>query len=549
MSATRLTGCALALMALGGGLARAQTPPVQTPPAPTPLAARIDQEIHKGLHGHASAPRAGDAEFLRRAYLDLTGIVPSAAEARAFLDDKSADKRARLIDRLLAGDGYARHMSQQLDVLLLDRRNDKHVKRTEWTSFLRAALAANQPYDQLVRDILSADGQDPKTRAAAAFYLNREGEPHQLTKDISRLFLGMNLGCAQCHDHPLVDAYKQDFYYGLYAFLNRSYLFTDKASKRAVFAEKGDGDVTFQSVFVPKVTKTSGPRLPEGKEIKEPKFDKGQEYTAAVKQGERGIPKFSRRAQLAAALTGPDNPRFARATANRLWSFVFGRGIVQPIEYDHPANPPSHAELLDLLAKELAARKYDVKSFLKELMLSEAYQRSSEPPAAAKDIDPAKFAVAALRPLSPEQLGWSVLQATGQLDAERGAKASEASLFAKYDGAVGQFVRTFGTTPGEPVSVQDFEATLDQTLFLRNGDLVRGWLTPRPGNLADRLSNLKDAAAFANELYLSVLTRPPAPEEAKDVADYLGRRPADRAAAVQELIWALVTSAEFRFNH
>jgi hypothetical protein len=362
----------------------------------------------------------------------------------------------------------------------------------------------------------------------------------------------MNLGCAQCHDHPLVDAYKQDHYYGIYAFLNRSYLFNDRKAKVSVFAEKGEGDVSFQSVFMAKVTKTSLPRLPEGKDVKEPKFDKGQEYTAPVKKGERGIPKFSRRSQLADAVTGPDNPRFARATANRLWSFLFGRGIVNPVEYDHPANAPSHPELLDLLAKELAARKYDVKSFLKDLMRSQAYQRSSEVPAGAKDVDPAKFAVAELRPLTPEQFGWSVLQATGQLDAERLAtkgKITEKSLDGKYNGPVAQVVRLFGTMPGEPASSQDFEATLDQTLFLRNGDLMRTWLTPRPGSLTDRLNSLKDAAPLAQELYLSVLTRKPSAEEARDVADYLARRSADRPVAVQELVWALVTSAEFRFSH
>src|SRR5438128_3505872 len=189
----------------------------------TPLAQRIDQEILQGLHGTPAALAAGDAEFLRRIYLELTGIIPPAAEARAFLTDPAPDKRSKLIGKLLAGDDYARHMQYTFDVLLLDRRPDKFVNRPDWLEFLRKSFAANTPYDQLVRDILSADGADPKTRAAAAFYLNREGEPNVLTKDISRLFLGMNLQCAQCHDHPLVDAYKQDFYYGIYAFLNRSY--------------------------------------------------------------------------------------------------------------------------------------------------------------------------------------------------------------------------------------------------------------------------------------------------------------------------------------
>src|ERR1051325_2330729 len=228
----------------------------------SPLHQRIDQQIDKNLK-EKSAPRSSDAEFLRRVALHLTGIIPSSEETRAFLADRSADKRRKLVDKLLASEDYALHMANLFDALLMDRRPDKHIKRPEWQEFLRSSFAANKPYDRLVREILSADGTDPKKRAAAKFYLDRDGEPNVLTRDISRLFLGMNLQCAQCHDHPLVDAYKQDHYYGILAFLNRSYVFTDRAAKISFYAEKAEGDVTFQSVFVPKVTKNTPPRLPD----------------------------------------------------------------------------------------------------------------------------------------------------------------------------------------------------------------------------------------------------------------------------------------------
>ncbi|MBI3821609.1 MAG: DUF1549 domain-containing protein, partial [Planctomycetes bacterium] len=168
-----------------------------------PLHQRIDQHIQKGLKD--AAPRSDDAEFLRRLYLNLTGVIPPVEDARAFLADKAPDKRAKLVDRLLASDGYARHMTNLFDVLLMDRRPDKHVKRPEWRDFLQTSFSQNKPYDQFVREILSADGSDPKTRPAAKFFLDRDGEPNVVTKDVSRLFLGMNLHCAQCHDHPLVD--------------------------------------------------------------------------------------------------------------------------------------------------------------------------------------------------------------------------------------------------------------------------------------------------------------------------------------------------------
>lgn len=514
-----------------------------------PLQQRIDQQIQKNLNT-AQLQRSSDAEFLRRIYLNLTGVIPPIDEARAFLADTSGDKRTRLVDKLLASENYAQHMTNLFDALLMDRRADKHVKRPQWEEFLRVSFAANKPYDQLVRDILSADGSDPKARPAARFYLDRDGEPNLLTKDISRLFLGMNLHCAQCHDHPLVDAYKQDHYYGLLAFLNRSYIHTDKGNKISVFAEKAEGDVTFQSVFVPKVTKNTGPRLPEGKVVQEPKFDKGQEYVKSVGKGERGIPKFSRRALLAEQIVGKENPRFARAAVNRFWSFMFGRGIVDPVEYDHPANPPSHPELLDMLAGEFAAGNYDVKALLRGMVLSEAYQRSSET-SAGKTADPKTFSVALLRPLTPEQFAWSLMQATGLIAAEKkamGAKSSDAAVHAKLASQAAPLVNLFAAQPGENAFNRDFEATLDQTLFLANGAVLRGWISPRTGNLVDRLNGQKDLGSVAEDLYLSVLTRLPSAEERKEVADHLLRR-ADRQVALQDLAWALVTSAEFRFSH
>jgi hypothetical protein len=516
----------------------------------TPLHQRIDQQIQKGIKD-AAAPRCDDAEFVRRVYLNLTGIIPPVEETRAFLADKAPDKRVKLVDKLLASDGYSRHMTNLYDVLLMDRRADKHVKRQEWRDFLQTSFATNKPYDQFVREILSADGSDPKTRPAAKFYLDRDGESNVLTKDISRLFLGMNLHCCQCHDHPLVDAYKQDHYYGVQAFLNRGYLYADKAKKMSVYAEKADGDVTFQSVFVPKVTKNTGPRIPDGMEIKEPKFDKGQEYLKPVGKGERGIPKFSRRALLAEQIVGKENPRFPRATANRLWFFIMGRGIVDPVEYDHPANPPSHPELLQMLSDEFAASKFDMKALIRAIVLSEAYQRSSAL-TTAKDADPKTFAVASLKPLTPEQFALSLMQATGLVAAEKkaqGAKVNEAAIYAKLSAQVAPFVALFGAQAGDASFNQEFEATLDQTLFLTNGATLRDWLAARPGSLIDRLNLQKEVGPLAEELYVSVLTRMPTTEERKEVADYLARRHADRLAALQDLAWALLTSAEFRFNH
>ncbi|HWY86324.1 MAG TPA: DUF1553 domain-containing protein, partial [Gemmataceae bacterium] len=333
------------------------------------------------------------------------------------------------------------------------------------------------------------------------------------------------------------------------AFLNRSFVYTGKGSTVAVLAEKGEGDVTFQSVFVPKVIKNTGPRLPDGPVIPEPKFEKGEEYVVAFKPGEKPQPKFSRRAFLSKEITS--DPRFARTAANRLWSLFLGRGIIHPVELDHEANPPSHPELLQALAEDFAARKFDIKWLVREIVSSETYQKSSAPPKQSKEIDPAVFGVYPLRPLTPEQLACSMMQATGMIDAERQAqpKTDEKALLAKLAGNVQTFVNIFGNQPGEPSDAAQFEATLDQTLFLDNGALPRAWLAPRPGNLTHRLGEMKDAAAVAEELYVSVLTRLPTAEERKEVEDFLARHAAGRLAALQDLAWALLASAEFRFNH
>ena len=523
--------------------------------AETPLHERIDQSLaaSKSDFAQRAAPRSSDAEFLRRITLDLTGTIPTADEACAFLKDATPNKRAILIDRLLASPEHARHMATVFDVYLMERRPDKYVPRAQWQEYLRTSFLANKPWDEMAREILSADGVDPAQRPQAKFLLDRDAEPNLLTRDVSRLFLGMNFQCAQCHDHPRIEDYKQHYYYGLIAFFNRTTIYLDKA-KGAMLADKADGEVTYQSVFDPaKVTKSATPRVLDLPAITEPTFEKGQEYTVApAAKGAppvRSVPKFSRRAQLAAQITNADNAAFKRNAANRpCGALMMGRGLVHPLDLDHSANPPSHPELLALLADELAAHKFDLRGFLRELALSEAYQRSSEVPASMKEVNPAEYLVANLKPLSPEQLALSLMQASGLTDAERkalGTKANEATLYAKLAGNVPPIVAKF---TGQPGRAEAFDARLDQALFLANGPLVRGWLVPRDSNLTDRLLKAASPDALCDELYLYVYTRLPSAAERKEVADFLANAK-NRPAAMQELIWALLASAEFRFNH
>ena len=547
-------------------------------PAAEPLYRQIDRAIEAKLCGDLAA-LSTDSEYLRRVYLDLAGMIPTSSDARAFLDDPSPYKRRRLIDRLMASPKYARRMQDVFDVMLMERRDDVHVPAAQWRAFLRWAFAENIPYNRLVDDILSADGTDPKTRGAAKFYLDRLAEPNLLTRDIGRMFLGRDLQCAQCHDHPLVDDYKQVHYYGLYAFLNRTTLF-EGGKNGSVLSEKADGDVTFTSVFKKKVTHRTGPRILDRPAVDEQEGAKGAEYLVAPdkENKNRPIPRYSRRAELAPRLTSGTVPEFNRNIVNRLWAMMMGRGLVHPVDLHHADNPPSHAELLDLLAREFVAMGYDVKAFLRELALTEAYQRSSEPPpgASANDESTATstLSVFPLKPLTPEQLAWSVMQGLGlvsaakaqaverldrndpklraifQTDAKRRAlRASmiEEAVHDQLQSGIVPFVQQFAATAGQPQDAT--EPTVHQALFLSNGSTIQSWLAPSADKLIGRLGAMMDTSSIAEELYLSLYSRRPADDERAEVVRYLTLRGKERVPALQELAWALLASTEFRLNH
>lgn len=356
-----------------------------------PLHQRIDSLLESKATGPLP-PQADDAEFLRRVYLDLVGVIPTVTETRAFLDDKTADKRVKLIDRLLADQRYVRWLSTTLDVLLMERRPDKVVKGLDFQNYLYRAVAENRPYNVLAQEILSADvieNKDAKTTEnppPTRFLLDRDVEPNLVTRDIGRLFFGMDLQCAQCHDHPIIEDYYQADYYGLYAFVTRTFLFTDKKDKKApkFLAEKADGDASFKSVFTSEGADNFLPRLPKEPAIAEPVVAKGDEYLVKPDKDARPVPKYSRRQKLAELIGRGENTAFNRNIANRLWAHMFGRGIVHPVDFMHSDNPPSQPELLDLLAQEFRGHKYDIKWFLRELAQTRAYQRSSSLPAASQ---------------------------------------------------------------------------------------------------------------------------------------------------------------------
>jgi hypothetical protein len=510
--------------------------------AAEPLHARIDALLAARAGADTVADIADDAEFLRRVYLDLAGRIPSVTEARAFLADAAADKRTKLIDKLLAGPDYPRRMQEFLHIMLMERRGDD----AEWNAYLRRSAEKNKPLDRLVRELLNPDIKDADQRGAG-FFLTKRLEKYGenpvdypgLTRDVGRLLLGVDLQCAQCHNHLFVKEYKQADFQGLYVFFQNTFL--AKSGRDTWVAEKPlTTKIEYQSVF-DKIKKTVGPRLPGGKEFEIPPMEKGKEYSVPpnAKTKAPGVPKFSTLALLADHLPTAENAAFGRNAVNRFWWMMMGRGIVHPLDMHHRDNAPTNPELLEALAKDFAESKFDVKRLLREIALTQAYQRSSLIPAGKKAPPPEKFLAMGEKRLSAEQIYWSSLLATGEAEfkAPAGAAATQVR---------DRFVRAFANPAQEPEV--DIAPSLQSALFVLNEKTILDRLAPSAGNLIDRLTKL-DTDKIAEELFLAVLTRPPTAQEKADVAAFLKKHPAGDAKALGRLAWALLAGTEFAVNH
>jgi hypothetical protein len=513
-------------------------------PADEPLNARIDSLIAAKAEGLPAGSLADNAEFLRRVYLDLAGRIPTVQDVRAFLDDPSPQKRTAAIDRLLNSADYPRRMQELFHVMLMERLGDNDL----WKKYLLDSFAANKPWNEMARDMLRADPQNEATRGAAFFYAKRLDHYGQnpidyagLTRDVGRLFLGVDLRCAQCHDHLFIDDYKQEDFQGLFAFFQNTFL---QDLPGAIVGEKPTTQkVAFMSVFV-KVEKQTGPRLPGSPEIAIPSLKQGEEYLQPpdAKSKSPGTLKFSPLASLAEQLPRADNLAFTRNIANRLWFVMMGRGLVHPLDLSHQANPPSHPELLDLLAQEFAGHGFDIKWLLRELALSQTYQRSSRLPAAGPPPPPERFLTALEKRLSAEQLTRSTLEAVGQRERLETADGGK-----PYIELQARFIKALANPPRE--AEETFSPSLASALFLLHDTAVLDLLTSRPGNLIDRLDRTTDAKLVADELYLAVLSRMPTDEERSEVAGYLTKHADRRVEALSQLTWALLASTEFCLNH
>jgi hypothetical protein len=509
----------------------------------TALAAKnyIDDEVLAKLRTLRMNPSGDctDSEFLRRAYLDLLGILPTVAEAKSFIADTASDKRSKLIDRLLERPEYADQWALKWsDLLRNEERTLDHKGVQNFHHWIRQSIAENKPLDQFVREILSARGStytDPATN-----YYRAIRDSVSRGESTAQLFLGVQLKCAQCHNHPF-DRWTQDDYYGwadVFARVNYKVLEnrrTDTNDSHEFVGEQIVYEASDGEVKDPRGDRTVRPRL------------LGADLPLSTDAG--------RLDPLAAWVTSPDNPYFARAQVNRIWFHLMGRGLVDPVDDFRPTNPPSHPELLDALAKDFVAHKYDVKYLLRLIMNSQTYAMSGEPNETNAD-DEINYSHVLPRRLTAEQLldaehevigvpaefaGYPKGMRAGQIPGVRQNRSRD-----RRTSQADMFLVTFGKPARQLVCEceRSSDTTLGQTFQLISGPEIAKLLSDPANRLAALLKAPESDEQAIEELYWAALTRPPTYEENKAMAEHL-HSSKDRRKALEDVAWALLNAKEF----
>lgn len=490
------------------------------------------------------APACDDATFVRRSYLDLVGRIPTLAERADFLADASVDKRERLVDGLLASPEYGRYCREVFDVVFMGRpersRKLDERRRNGWHEYLETAFNGNRRWDRVCREIVLARPESRETKGAAWFLYERENRFQEIAEAVSPAIFGVQIQCAQCHDHPLADAIEQRHYWGLVAFFNRGQ--NVMASGGPQVAESAVGgwnkfaDLTGASSDATLAylgAKTIEEPLPADGEKESDGADKYREPTAEQKaSGAPRVPVFSRREKFADEVL-KDHPLVARAMANRLWGLYMGRGISHPVDKLDFEHEPSHPALLENLAAEFRADDYDVKRLARRIVTSAAYQLSAKP--RADGIDPALFAHAIERPLIAEAYYRSMRVALGQLHP-----------IDHNDELQAAFCEAF-----PDVLAEQSVGNLKQSLFLANDEKLQTLF----GNAHDLLAlhiqtnNQRHPRVVLNELFVRCLGRDASEDELECAFAVFEKYENKPREIMANIAWALCTSAEFRWNH
>jgi hypothetical protein len=494
----------------------------------------------------APAPRCDDATFVRRVHLDLAGTIPTHDETAAFLKDADPEKRAKLVDRLLADPRYAKTQATEWDLVLFGRGNANADvrKRDGFVAWLADKFAKNEPYDRWVREILLAEG-NTIDHGAPMFLAQFRGQALDTAEGVSKIFLGTQIRCARCHDHPS-DRWTQLDFYGLAAFFARLAVIeagSVNGQRKLVVAEKSTGDLMFTGPAKDAKPGQKGEPVSakylNGSAVPEPPVPVGfKEPDWRAMKGPAPKPLFSRKEKLAAWLTSPENPFFAKAVVNRVWAQFFSRAFHNPVDDLRLDRQVSHPALFQALEKQFVARDFDLRWLIREIVNSETYQRASVGEAVDQKGGYDRFR---LRPLTAEEVVVALKVATGfEAALAANPKTPLPSAFNEYT------TRYFAN---QSDGRGEFQGNVTERLYMNNSSQIRQLLSRKPGNLADQVLASKDPwEARVDRMFLSVLNRLPREGERARFVKYLtsGPKPDPR---VEEAIWVLVNSAEFRFNH
>jgi hypothetical protein len=490
------------------------------------MIARIDQLLRQAWDraGVAPAPAVSDAAYLRRASLDLTGVIPRVAEVREFSTDASADKRAQLVDRLLSSSRYATHMATTWRNRILPQGVEPARAReaAALQKWLRSRFARNLRYDNLVGGLLlTAGGDDP---GPALYFQTHDLAPEKMAASAAELFLGVKLQCAQCHDHPFADWSQREFW-GFAAFFARVKAPENRGMMRTAYRLV---DVDYGDV-----------RLPDSTEAVAPKYPRGETAEDAA--------QTNRRMQLVLWMTSRDNPFFARAAVNWAWSHMFGRPLIATLDDDDDkAEPSPQEQLLDELADYFVQSGFDLQELWRVLAGAQAYQLAGAQAGEAPP-EPELFARMLPKALTPEQLYDCYTALAPDVGEAYGAGGASRGL--EEDPNRMEFVRRMRPPPGE---VTEYRAGTLQALLLMNGRATAAATASDHSSLIGALTApyMTDGDRV-DALFLATFSREPEAVERRAFVEALEQcqAPEERRQALSDMFWALLNSTEFAFNH
>jgi hypothetical protein len=520
------------------------------------------------------AARAGEAEWMRRVYLDVAGQIPSLEEAEKFLADKGSRKRETLVDSLLKDERYAEHWADVWSGIIVGFDKEKRTEglRNEGAHDFRELLEKNIPYDEFARKIITVEGwvpegygmmkpgekapeEKPVGLASYLVRISREAGkdfPKALAGKMSRAFMGVQIQCAQCHDHPF-DKWTQEEFYGMASF------FTE------VRVRRDPKDAAMRGYHVEDAHKGAvGKKLGGmgGADLSIPDSKSGPIKPSFIETGKGAESTVSRRESFAKYVTSPENLQFARMCVNRYWAHFFGPGIVNPVDDFNGKNKPSHPELLNELAKDFIDHKYDLHWLIKAITGSEAYNLTSRAVAKERDAQAEKlFALGRIRALAPEQILRSVIEAAnldegpmlGRRELGKGPGGKGAKGAPKGEGVqrmimmlTAQFRNTFEDDEGG--EAVEFAGTIPSALMMMNSQVIAGGSTAgRMNGFGEMLAKHPSPDAKVKAIFLSCVSRPPSASESSRWMSHVTKE--QGLKGYEDLMWTLLNTSEFLFNH